>query len=66
MLETPAPSSTDSCFRKGIEGNRKEWNKWEKLREMDNKSQHNQVITCCFITQVLHTKCRAVVSYAVR
>lgn len=33
---------------------------------MDNKSQDNQVIAHCFITQVLHTKCPAVVSYAER
>lgn len=31
--ETPeTPSITDSCFRKSVEGNRKEWSKWEKLQ----------------------------------
>lgn len=33
---------------------------------MDKKSQYNQIISNCYITQVLHTKCHAVVSYAVR
>lgn len=33
---------------------------------MDEKSQDNQVIAHCSITQVLHTKCPAVVSYAER
>lgn len=62
--ETPAPETPVSgeaqreIEKNGING--------KSFRRLDNKSQYKQAIAHCFITQVLHTKCLAVVSYAVR